>query len=229
MSIRAVVFDLYGTLIEDLGRDGYDELLEQMAAVLSLSADDFSTVWREVSNQRTIGGFATVEECIAHICYALGAQVDAERLEAAVELRVGYIRAKLRPREDAVETLTRLKSFGLQTALISDCSLEVPMLWSETPFAPLIDTALFSSREGLCKPDAALYHRACERLHVAPEQCLYVGDGNSQELSGAKAVGMTAVLIAVPGAVSYDYGRLEAADWQGQRVAALSELMDLVD
>ena len=103
------------------------------------------------------------------------------------------------------------------------------MLWSQTPFAALIDTALFSSREKLCKPDAALYLRACERLGVTPEQCLYVGDGNSRELSGAQAVGMTAVLIAVPGEVHYDYGQLEAASWQGMRIAALKDLMDLVD
>jgi len=40
---------------------------------------------------------------------------------------------------------------------------------------------------------------------------------------------MAAVLIAVPGAVSYDYGQLEAADWQGPRIAALKEIIDLVD
>ncbi|HIG54301.1 MAG TPA: hypothetical protein EYG11_25070 [Candidatus Latescibacteria bacterium] len=62
---------------------------------------------------------------------------------------------------------------GLKTALISDCGLEVPMLWSEMPFAPLVDMVLFSSREGHCKP--------------------------------------------------------KAASWQGPRVAALSDLMDLVD
>ena len=229
MSIRAVVFDLYGMLTEDLGRDGYDALLRQMAAVLLLSADGFSAAWCQVGSRLTTGGFATLEEGLTHICNVLGTQADAERIEAAVELRVGYIRANLRPRDDAVETLTRLKSLGLKIALISDCGLEVPMLWSETPFAPFVDTALFSSREGLCKPEAVLYLRACERLGVLPEECLYVGDGNGQELSGAKAVGMTAVLIAVPGAVHYDYGRLEAASWQGPRVAALSDLMNLVD
>ena len=125
-------------------------------------------------------------------------------------------------------TLSRLKSLGMLTALIADCSLEVPMLWSQTPFAPLVDSALFSSREGLRKPDSMLYQRACDRLSVAPAECLYVGDGNSRELSGAQAAGMTAVLFA-PGSMNGNYTSLEAASWQGQRIVALKELMDLVD
>ncbi len=131
MSIRAFAFDLYGTLIEDLGRDSHDALLRQMAAVLLLSADGLSAAWRQVGNRRTTGGFDTLEECLTHICNVLGTQVDAERIEAAVELRVGYIFANLRPRDDAVETPTRLKRLSPKIALISDCGLEVPMLWSQ--------------------------------------------------------------------------------------------------
>jgi putative hydrolase of the HAD superfamily len=228
LSIRAVVFDLYGTLTEDFGRTGHDAVLVQMATVLSLSVGDFIAAWSEASARRTLGDFATVEECITHICTTLGAQPDAERIEAAVEMRVGCIRESLQPRDDAVETLSRLKSLGMLTALIADCSLEVPMLWSLTPFAPLVDSALFSSREGLRKPDLMLYQRACDRLSVAPAECLYVGDGKSRELSGAQAGGMTAVLFA-PGSMNGNYTSLEAASWQGQRIVALNELMDLVD
>lgn len=32
-----------------------------------------------------------------------------------------------------------------------------------------------------------------ERLHVSPEQCLFVGDGGSNELCGAKSAGMSTV------------------------------------
>ncbi len=83
-----------------------------------------------------------------------------------------------------VMTLSRLKSLGMLTALIADCSLKVSMLWSQTPFAPIVDLALFSSREGLRKPDSMLYQRACDRLSVAPAECLYVGDGNSRGNDG---------------------------------------------
>ena len=98
------------------------------------------------------------------------------------------------------------------------------MVWFETPFAPLIEAPLFSSREGLRKPAPALYLRACERL-----DCLYVGDGNSRGLRGARDVGMTTVLVAVPGAMRYDDGQFEAAEWPDPRIAALKEIVDLVN
>ncbi len=49
---------------------------------------------------------------------------------------------------------------------------------------------------GLVKPDPAIYQLACQRLGVIPEDCRYVGDGGSNELTGADASGMRAVLIA---------------------------------
>lgn len=40
------------------------------------------------------------------------------------------------------------------------------------------------------KPDPAIYLLACRRLGVAPEDCVFVGDGGDRELEGAAAVGM---------------------------------------
>jgi putative hydrolase of the HAD superfamily len=39
---------------------------------------------------------------------------------------------------------------------------------------------------------------ATDELGIAPEDCLYVGDGDSNELTGAAGVGMHPVLINVP-------------------------------
>ncbi len=43
-----------------------------------------------------------------------------------------------------------------------------------------------------------MYETACAHLGVDPGECLYVGDGGSQELSGATAVGMTAFRLTAP-------------------------------
>ena len=79
MSYRAVVFDLYGTLVDDLPREEYREVLSRMAEMFSLSADEFVEAWQQTGARRTVGDFTTVEECIAHVCHALGVEVDAER------------------------------------------------------------------------------------------------------------------------------------------------------
>ena len=74
---------------------------------------------------------------------------------------------------------------GLRTALISNCSPDVPELWPTTPYVQLIDEPLFSCVERLVKPDSNLYLRAWTRLGVGPEDCVYVGDGGDHELTGA--------------------------------------------
>ncbi|MDE7239961.1 MAG: HAD hydrolase-like protein, partial [Lachnospiraceae bacterium] len=38
-----------------------------------------------------------------------------------------------------------------------------------------------------------IYELAMQRLHVSPEACLFVGDGGSNELCGAKEAGMGTV------------------------------------
>ena len=52
------------------------------------------------------------------------------------------------------------------------------------------DEAIISYEQGIRKPDPEIYQCMIERLNLKPDECLYVGDGGSRELYGAKEVGM---------------------------------------
>lgn len=52
------------------------------------------------------------------------------------------------------------------------------------------DVILVSELEGLKKPDAPIFHRALERLKVAPQESLYIGDHPINDIDGANLVGM---------------------------------------
>ena len=43
------------------------------------------------------------------------------------------------------------------------------------------------------KPDACIYEEALRRLGIMPDECIFVGDGGSRELEGAKSAGIKAV------------------------------------
>jgi putative hydrolase of the HAD superfamily len=60
---------------------------------------------------------------------------------------------------------------------------------------------------------------------VKPQDCLYVGDGSSHELTGARKVGMHPVQIHVPDEIIYF---LDEDDWDGTPISSLSEVLDLV-
>ena len=66
---------------------------------------------------------------------------------------------------------------------------------------------------------------ACEGLKVSPEQCLYVGDGGSKDLTVASESGMKAVLIRAP----YDTVSGNREDWRGASVSTISEVLALVN
>ena len=136
------------------------------------------------------------------------------------------MRLVMTPRPDAVEVLSRLRESGHKTGLISDCSHEVPVVWPETALAPLIDVAVFSCSVGMRKPDPAIYRLAAERLRVRPEQCLFVGDGGSNELSGALEAGMHPVLIRLD-ADSTEAHLARREEWNGPAVSSLREVLGI--
>ena len=68
--------------------------------------------------------------------------------------------------------------------------------WDRCPIASLFDSTIFSCSAGCMKPEPQIYQLSMRQLGVSPDQCVFVGDGGSDELRGARDVGMTAVMIA---------------------------------
>jgi len=228
MRHSAVIFDLFGTLVDNFSYQGYERVLLDMAEILSVPAETFVSLWMNSFDERAIGLFPSAEANIEDVLKNMGIKPEQRRIGQAARIRLDFSRTALKPRHDAVPTLAALRADGLKIGLISDCSMEVPGLWPETPFAGLIDEPVFSCSAGVKKPDPRIYHLACRRLGVEPSECLYVGDGSSQELSGALSVGMRPVLIrAESDDDSYPY-RINTEDWDGPKVSSLAQVVSLV-
>jgi putative hydrolase of the HAD superfamily len=218
MPTRAVVFDLYGTLIDDAPPSDYARFLAETARVIGADPERFRVAWEANDVARYTG---PIESCFESVCADLGV-LD---FHAALELRLERMRALLVPRTDAVATLQTLRERGLRLGMISNASSELSGLWAESALAPLFDAALFSADEAMMKPDLRLYERMAGLLGVDPAACVFVGDGAYRELQGAEAAGMTAVLIRVP----HDEWEHEGTiGWRGPRIAALSEVLGLI-
>jgi putative hydrolase of the HAD superfamily len=225
MKFQAVIFDLFGTIVDGFAAAsaGYQE---RFAAALGVADDLLAQHWRQLTERRTLGEFQTVEESIEHVCGLVGATVTNEQMMQAVQIRLSLTRQALTPKPDAIATFEQLKSHHLKIGLLSNCSIEIPLVWPETDFADWFDATVFSSRERIKKPAPEIYRLACERLDIAPEAGLYVADGENFELTAAAQIGMHPVLIRsseVHGGV-----RREAAEWQGDAIPQLSDVLTLV-
>ncbi len=223
---RAVVFDLFGTLIRNLRREEFESTLSETADILSMSGSDFIRLWNETWNKRSVGYYQSLEADIDHICQLIGTRpCDKLLLEAAESLRRMAMLVLSRYRDDAIETLDLLKELGYKTGLISNCAANIPAVWTETSLGSRIDAPVFSCSVGVRKPAREIYLLACERFSLRPEQCLYVADGNERELTGAVQTSMGAVLFRGPDEDPYDAG-LDRKEWTGPTVSRLKEVFE---
>ena len=227
MRLRAVVFDLFGTLVPEFPIADWDAMSEGMATALGADHDAFRPAWRETASARLTGGFRDIAQNVVAVCDRIGLAPEPERLEAALEVRRALYRKHFHPQPGAVETLGWLREHGYPTALVSMCAPDTPPLWHASPLEGLVDVLVFSSETGLRKPEPEIYLLACSRLGVEPSACLYVGDGSFGELSGAAAVGMTPVLIVDP-SEGDSVHRPEPDDWRGTTIRSLAEVPALV-
>ncbi len=226
---EAVIFDLFGTLVDNFSVREHESVLTEMASVLGVPPDKFIRLWLNTFPQRATGVLPTPEANIEHICQKLGAHVSDANVKSAAKIRFSFTARSVTPRADSLETLSRLKSKGLKTGLISDCSGEVPTIWGDTPFASLFDVTVFSCVAGMRKPDPRIYQLATEQLGVRPQRCLYIGDGSSHELTGASQVGMHPVLLRTPDKENTDAHQIDREDWNGPVISSLKEILTLLE
>jgi putative hydrolase of the HAD superfamily len=228
MRYKAVVFDLMDTLVSNCSEEEFEQSRRDMAAILSLPFEKFQDLWQATSDRRNVGTDPTLKAHLAYLCSELGFAGSPEKLAEAALLRSELERSNFAaPGERTVETLTKLKEIGYKIAVVSNCYQHIPALFRGSPLAGLVDEAILSCEVGLKKPDARLYQLACERLGVKPEECLYVGDGESDELRGAAAVGMTPVLLKSP-LSNQSIARPGIDGWTGLAVTELREILPLL-
>ena len=185
--IKAVIFDMYETLITLYGSPVY--FSRQMAEDAGISEDIFTPMWRMTEDDRTTGK-VTVDEVVEQIlrennCYS----------EEIVRL---IMDKKIRYKKDAFEhmhpeiipMMRTLKERGIKIGLISNCHSEEAAVIKESVLYPYFDAVCLSYDEGIKKPDLDIFKRCLEKLSLNSEDCLYVGDGSSNELEAAKNIGM---------------------------------------
>jgi putative hydrolase of the HAD superfamily len=224
--IRAVVFDYFGTLTPTILTMVTAEEQAGVGQALGVDPSALEQLWRASFADRATGRTGGPRATLRMLATRLADEPGKAGLDTAVRLRGAAFLRSAQPRPEAVDVLARLRADGLRLAVVSDCSLELVEIWPQLPLADAVDATVFSALVGRRKPDPLLYRLACERLDVAPEECLYVGDGGSGELTGAAAMGMRPVLLADE---TWHTGhRYDQDDWQGEVVHRLDDVPALL-
>ena len=144
---------------------------------------------------RALGRVREPEAIMQAVLRTLPFPTPPERAGQLARLRLGRMGKALTEVDPRVlSTLAALRERGLRLCLVSNVDTMDTPRWPESPLAPFFEEVLFSWQEGCAKPDPAFYRRALARMGVPPGEGLFIGDGGSDELAGAHAVGLRTVL-----------------------------------
>ena len=164
-----------------------------MCADLGVERAEFDVFWDEKEQDRYIGSMS-FEDSILYVCEKCGKNVDTSTISDIIDKRIKtksvcfeYVYPEV------FQLLKTLREMGLQTAIISNCSSEEVNVLKESEIYKYFDEVILSYEVHMKKPDSCIYEEASKRSGVCLEECIFVGDGGSNELVGAKNVGMKAI------------------------------------
>ena len=135
MKYKAVIFDLFGTLVDSYSVQGYNKLLADMASALQLPENDFSQLWRDTTYERGIGIFKTTGESIRYIFKMLKSPVSEENIDTLKQALVkekekteDYLANWQRAQADFINYKRRSEQEKEETAKFANITLMLTLL-----------------------------------------------------------------------------------------------------
>jgi len=191
LSTKAVFLDALGTLVEleppwialreALG-NGIPE--DRLVAGVKAEMAYYKTHAHEGRDAASLAALRA--DCAALLSREIDRDVDAETLVAAIRFSAFA---------DAEPALAALRERGLKLVCVSnwDCSLGAVL--ERCGLGGLLDGAVSSAEAGARKPEPGIFAAALELAGCEPGEALHVGDTAEEDLEGARAAGIEALLI----------------------------------
>ncbi len=221
--IRAVLFDLYDTLLY-LNGPLVAETRRQLGMRAGVDLDAWAALWRDNVMDRMLGRLGGLEDEIRTMLRQLGADPSPELVAELAEAETAGWTSAVTLYPETVPTLTALRERELQLGLISNCSAQAGAVLERIGLAVRFDAIVLSCDVGVAKPDPAIFEHACRELGISLHESMFVADGAFTELDAARAAGMVAVKIEQDHQ-SGDYGTSTSFD---HRIERLTEVLALV-
>ena len=218
MPVRAVIFDLWGTLVGDSVGRVYEEprrrlrtrlVREALASAGRLYSEDALTSALESfqekhtalhAESRDIAAPERVELFLRQLRPGVAGSLTAEELRRVEDALVTPGRlVPPDPAPGAQEVLKEAKNRGLRLGLISNAGITpgyvLRLLLAEHGLLPYLQVLTFSDEARMAKPAAGMFRCTLDALDVAPQEAVFVGDMPELDVAGPLAVGMWAVQV----------------------------------
>jgi 2-haloacid dehalogenase len=220
-SLKALVFDAYGTLFDVHSVIALCERLwpGKGAALSALwRAKQLEYTWQRSLMRRYVDFSRVTAAGLRYACAALGLQLDEERRHKLTEAYLG-----LATFPEVGKVLTELKAMKLKLAILSNGSPAMlrPVV-ANAGLRGLIGTVISVDQRKIYKPSPAVYRLAVGRMRV-PKAAIGFVSSNCWDACGAKSFGFRVFWINRTGAPVDELGA--APDYT---ISSLDELPALV-
>ena len=189
---RAVLLDLYDTLVASDWHEWHREMSELLGVDRAVLRHAFDVT----RPARSVGTYPDVEAEMRAIVQATG--IDDPPLELVRDLTSrehAFMETRVRLHEDALPVVRELRSRGVGTALVSNCSHNTTPVVERLGLEEEFDVVILSFEVGSRKPQPAIYRAALEALgDVDPAHAVFVDD-QVPYCDGAAELGVRTRLI----------------------------------
>jgi putative hydrolase of the HAD superfamily len=187
----AVFLDALGTLVEleppwlGLRRALGGGLPEpRLRAAVSKEMDYYRAHSHEGADPESLADLR--ERCARVLSEALGVEVDAATLVAAI---------RFQPYPDAAPALEGLRARGLRLLCVSNWDVSLPEVLERCGLGAALDGVVCSAAAGARKPDPRIFAAALGEARCEAGEALHVGDTPEEDVAGAEAAGIRALLL----------------------------------
>jgi putative hydrolase of the HAD superfamily len=176
---KAVLLDALGTVIE-LRIEADARLKAAFPAEMSYYRD-------HAHEARDADSLAELRRrCAELLSREAGRTVPVAEMMAAIRFRA-Y--------PDAAPALAALRARGLRLICISNWDYALPEVLERCGLGASFDAVVTSAGAGARKPDPRIFAIALEAAGCAPEEAVVVGDTHAEDVEGASAAGIPALLL----------------------------------
>ncbi|HEU5368962.1 MAG TPA: HAD-IA family hydrolase [Ktedonobacterales bacterium] len=123
---------------------------------------------------------------------------------------------------DVLPTLQALQGRGFTLGIISDWGVNLASIISGLDLPRYFDCLIVSAVSRYAKPEPGLYELALQRAGAIPDYAIHIGDSYIHDVLGARAVGITPILIDRP-------GKLRTDEVDCLLIRDLREVLDLLE
>jgi len=198
--IRAVLFDVGGTLVDERDFSGWADLARRL--FLDLDIDNLAHAYTETEGKYDAHPPSGSQESrLARFWHDVLSRAAERELEPEVGLKFLRLRSPderpIRLYSDVRRCLDTLAHERRHLGIVSNSSSEASLrrLLDRVGVLSYFERIVSSGTEGVAKPDAAIFRRATERLQVEPTETLYVGNLPWTDTRAALAAGLHSVWL----------------------------------